>query len=106
MGAGEFRERIDFLRPTVAYDEYNEPLEKTWANAFTLPARLMDEAGREFATARKRNSETSILFKIRYTEKIRENMRVKFCGVEYNIVHISPSNGKKRERLISCKDVD
>lgn len=105
MGAGEFRYMFDFLRSSVSYNEFNQPNKVSWAVAFTLHAQIMEESGREFISAHKAYSETTMLIKIRFTEKVREDMRVKYAGKTYEIVHISPPKEKRTVRLISLKGV-
>jgi SPP1 family predicted phage head-tail adaptor len=103
--AGELDQRVTFRRKTIAYDSYGAQI-PTWADAFTVPAGVTTTGGKEFYAAQKKNAETECLFKIRYTEKVNVQMRVKWNGREFEILPpINDVNAKHTTLLISGKEV-
>ncbi len=101
--AGELDKRITFRRATITYDGVNEQI-KTWADACTVWAAVLDTDSKETYRAQKTHTETSVVFKVRHTEKINARMRVKYLGREYAILGIPPTS--KRDYLfVYAKEV-
>ena len=104
MQAGELNRQITFRQKTVTYNSYNEPIE-TWADAFTVWSQVITKGGTEFYAAQKLYAETSAVFKIRNTARVRVKLRIKFGGRTFAILGINEVNGMRKELLISCKEV-
>lgn len=103
--AGKLDQRITFQRFTRAYDTVNQPID-TWGDAATVWAEVISEGGREFYAAQKKNAETTIVFRIRFTRVVNSRMRIKYGNRIFEILPpINDVNGRKTELLISAKEV-
>lgn len=104
MMAGELNKSITFQRKTITYDTYNAPIE-TWADSFTVWAAVAEIGSRELYQAQKLFSETSAVFKVRYTEKINSRMRIRYRGRTYEILGEPTPDSRRIELTISAKAV-
>lgn len=104
MTAGELNKSITFQRKTITHDTYNAPIE-TWSDAFTVWAAVAEIGSRELYQAQKLYSETSAVFKVRYTERITGSMRIRYRGRTYEILGEPTPDSRRIELSIAAKAV-
>ena len=103
--AGELDTLITFLRSTKTKDTAMQTNE-TWADASTVWAAMVTTGGKEFYAAQKKNSETTAVFKTRFTRAVNERMRVKLGTRIFEILPpINDVENKHVVLLISAKEV-
>ena len=105
MKAGELDCRITFQHKTIAYNNtLNEPIE-TWTAAFTRYAGVAENGSKELYQAQKLYTETSAVFKIRFTERVNNRMRIKYGNRIFEILG-APIPAEKRTQLnVFAKEV-
>lgn len=101
--AGELDRTITFQRATITPDALNEPI-RTWADACTVWASVAEVGSKELYQAQKLYSETSAVFKIRYTQKVNSRMRIKLGTRIFEILGVTPDR-KRTALTISTKEV-
>ena len=105
MDAGESNQRVTIQAATIAYGDYNQPIE-TWTDLFTDWAKIMTTGGGEFYAAQKVNAQTTALFDMRFTRRITSRNRIKHGNRIYEILGEPNDVNAAHERiLISCKAV-
>jgi SPP1 family predicted phage head-tail adaptor len=90
MSAGELDRRITIQRATVAYNEFNEPVQ-TWAHLVTVSAMCRDASAAESYRAQEVGAEITARFTIRWSSDVKDvnpRDRVSFEGREYNITGV------------------
>lgn len=103
MEAGKLNNRITIQTYTDTKDSKGQKI-KVWSDAFTIWAEVVSSTSREFYNAQKNNSETEIVFKVRYRTGITTLKRIKYNGVYYEIVGDPVDvKGQRKELLISAK---
>jgi SPP1 family predicted phage head-tail adaptor len=103
--AGELNRKITFQHAAIAYNGFNEAIQ-TWVDGAYVWATVREVGTKELYQAQKIYSETSAVFKIRYTEKVRSNMRIKYGNRIFEIlgVPIDP-DGHRTCLNIAAKEV-
>lgn len=115
--AGKLRHLLGFQEKTQALDALNAPKDGDWSDefAFEVPAEQVSMQSREYADALKRNSEITILFKIRYMPGLdADKYRIVFTPDperdpdKVQMFDIDPPidpDGKRRELLIAGREI-
>jgi SPP1 family predicted phage head-tail adaptor len=77
----------------------------TWSTERTFWANLMPQGAREFVLAQQRDGEMSALFSCRHRSDITNKKRLVFDGRTFDIRGFWNPDGRERELLISCREV-
>ena len=99
--------KIDIQQATVSADSFGQPIE-TWTDVVGLTglwSSAITTGGREYYAAQKLNTETMIVFKLRYVPGITTLMRVKYNSKYYGILNINNVNEGGNFILLSCREV-
>ena len=103
INAGELNKQITLQVPTVARDDFNQPI-ITWADSATVWAGIITTGSREYYAAQKLYAETSAVFKIRYRSNMSTKMRIKYGNRYFAILGIADPEEQHIELLLSCKE--
>jgi SPP1 family predicted phage head-tail adaptor len=105
FNAGELNRVITFQQNTPIPQSGGQAKE-SWADAFSVHAKVTTTGGRDFYAAQKVNSETSALFTIRYRGDISRDMRIVYNGRIFQILPpINDVDEKHMLLLIPAKEV-
>ena len=103
MKAGQLNRLVTFRQRSIAYDDYNEPIE-TWADAFTVWAAVAEIGSKEVYHAQKLYAETEAVFQVRYTQRINSRMRIKYGNRTFEILGATP-DAKRTALNVAAKEV-
>jgi len=104
MTAGELNRHITIQEKTSTSDGYNEEIE-TWSDLCTIWAGVAEIGSKEAYQMQKLFTETSAVFKIRYTERVNNLHRIKYRNRTFDILGILPDS-RGTELNISAKEVN
>ena len=104
---GTYRHRIDILKATVVPNTIGAP-KRTWEMDFQVWAGFeIDYRPTDiFAqTANVQTYETRVWFKLRKTNRITMNHRLRHDGKDYEILSIQDPGGRNQETRILAREV-
>ncbi len=101
--AGELRHRVTFLLRNVTVQ--GGISKETWEPAFTCWAAVEPLSGREYYLAAAVNREEEIRFILRYRRNVDNSMRLRFQGLDYNIIAITDPQMKHAKLVLLAKSV-
>lgn len=101
--ATDLNRKITFRELTITQDPNTGEMIETWADAFSVFARVDPLVGREYFAAAAVQAEDSRKFTMRYRGDVDPTMRIAFDGDEYNITSIQNIRSGNRETLIYAK---
>jgi SPP1 family predicted phage head-tail adaptor len=104
MNSGDLRHRIEIKKPSQAYDDLGQPLDK-WILVKTIWAAISPAIGRNYYAAQQTQTEATVKINTRYCPDITRNMRVFHKGVAYDIIDVMDVNMLHEELVIYCKEV-
>ena len=93
---------VQYKKPVKVdgFDQYE------WTNFLTLWSEKTGLSGRTFYEAKATNSESNVVFRIRYVKGITPDMRILEGDNVYQIVSKPvDKSGKKQELYITCSEV-
>lgn len=102
MRAGELRHIITIQEPAKAVDEYGGDY-VTWSDFATVRAKKRPLRGRELMAAQAAQSETEVMFYIRYLSGVNSKMRIVHGSDYYDITSVVNVNEQNRELEIAAK---
>jgi len=100
--AGTLNKQITLQHASITKDTYGEE-SKTWVDAFTVWAALAEIGSRELYQAQKIISESTAVFKARYTARINNRQRIKYGARLFEILGVTPDS-KFTELTIIAKE--
>lgn len=88
--AGQMRFWVDVLRPvaTGEKDRYGRK-KTTYEKCLRLPCAVRDMSAREFLAQDAQMREKVVTFSTRYHKDVREDMRIRFRGQDWDILYIN-----------------
>lgn len=95
--------KITFRKLTLTQDPNTGGMVETWADAFSVFAKVEPLVGREYFAAAAVQAEDTTKFTMRYRGDIDPTMRIAFDGNEYDITSIQNIRSGNRETLIYAK---
>lgn len=98
------RERVTLLLKTVTRDALGGEV-ITWLDQGDEWADVRPIRGREYFVAEQFEAETDIRFVLRYRSDIDSNWRVRWGGVDYDVVDVINPGAYRRELELMCKTV-
>lgn len=97
--------QIDIQQITTTQDGYGDTI-KTPSNLYTgLWASMITTGGGEFYAAQKLNAATTAVFKTRYVEGVKSDMKVIYGSRTFEILFVNNKDEKFEWLLLSCKEV-
>ena len=101
ISSGRLRHTIEFYSVTTVKNEYNESIESLTYQFSTKSEQLQSE------TETSINSNGTDIagvasFRVRYNQKIKTNMVIRFNGEDFQITNIDNRFGKNRELNIDA----
>src|SRR5690625_1902097 len=105
MNPAKLDQRITFLNPPGGVSDSGF-ISDEWTEHKTIWAALKTLKGRSFYAAANTNLENNRMFEIRYREDINDRMRIRWRGVDHDIISLEDDNGQKRTMTIYCKAVN
>lgn len=103
--ASKMDQRITFLNPPGGVNENGYPI-KVWTEHITVWASLKTLKGRSFYAAAGTNLENNRMFEIRYRANVDDKMRIKWRGVEHEIISLEDDDGQRKKIIVYCKAVN
>jgi SPP1 family predicted phage head-tail adaptor len=91
--------RIQIQEVTETQDAYNQPV-GTWTTYKTVWAEILWKPGREYFNAATEIATASAIFRIRYVTGVTRKMRVRYGGVNYDILSINEIGRKEGLEII------
>lgn len=104
MDIGSLNKKIRFQELQDTENEYGEPIQD-WTDLKTVWASINPIVGKEYFAAETVNSEISHKIRIRYTEGIKPNMRIKFKERYFNIISVINYQERNVEMQLMCKEL-
>jgi SPP1 family predicted phage head-tail adaptor len=105
MRAGRLRHRVSLQAPNEAQSGTDGSVTPTWATENTFWANQLPQAAREFVLAQQRDGELTTVFACRYREDVTNKKRLLWDSRVFDIRGFWNPDGRKRELLISCREV-
>ena len=102
ISAGKYRHSIALQQPSKGTDPYGGEYD-TWSDFATVRAKKRPLRGRELIAAHAAQSETEVMFYIRFLSGVNSSMRIVHGGEYYNITSVVDVDGRGRELEISAK---
>lgn len=102
MKISELNQRIKIKQKEIKKDEIGKETE-VWKVKKEVWAKVTSLYGKEYYLAKQVNLEKSIKITLRYTKKIKEDMRIEFQNEDYEIESIE--NIKFENRWIEIKAI-
>lgn len=99
---GELNKRVKIKKKEIKKNDIGKESE-VWIIKFELWAKVTSLYGKEYYLAKQVNLEKSIKITLRYTKKIKEDMRIEFQNEDYEIESIE--NIKFENRWIEIKAI-
>ena len=104
MGLGSMRERIELQRDDGTTDANGAHVEQ-WVTYGQAQTEHIPEGGREFYHATQRYTDLRHLFRVRYSDQIRQDHAVLYGGERFLIVAAWDIDGRRRFMHLACRDV-
>jgi len=101
--ATDLNRKITFRELTITQDPNTGEMTESWADAFSVFARVEPLLGREYFAAAAVQAEDTTKFTMRHRGDIDTTMRIAFDGNEYDITSIQNIRSGNRETLIYAK---
>lgn len=102
INAGKYRHSIVIQEPTKSTDAWGGEI-NTWSNFATVRAKKRPLRGRELIAAQAEQSETEVMFYIRYLSGVDRSMRIVHDSKYYDITSVVNVDERNRELEISTK---
>lgn len=105
--AGALRHWVDILQPqeSEVSDAYGRrPLE--YVRIARMPCAVADMSTREYMAQQAGMREKTVTFSARYNKDIREDMRLRFGGQEFEILYINHLGYNGRYMDIKCRLIE
>lgn len=104
MNPGELNTRITVQKYEASPDDDGFESEG-WIDSKKLWAKKTGLSGRIFYAAAAVQSESDVIFMIRYNKDVKENMQIVEGDNIYQIKAIVDKTGKRQELYITCSEV-
>lgn len=104
MKAGRLDRHLMIQRRTIAYDEYNSPIE-VWSVLATAPAQVIQQSGREFLAADQIQAQRRVVFRMRWREDVTVLDRVSYDGLIHNIQDVKELGRREGLELMTVASV-
>jgi len=101
--AGALDRLATIQRHTLVDDGYGSV--ETWADLITLPAQVVQQAGREFFAASSVQADQRVLFRLRWIEGVTVRDRVSYSGRLHNIVDVKELGRREGTELMTVAAV-
>ena len=102
MSAGKYKQVVTLQNKTESTDSYGGTV-YTWSDFATVRAKVRPLRGREMVAAQAAQSETTVMFYIRYIPGADSSMRIVYAGKNYDITGTVDIDERHREIEISTK---
>ena len=102
--AGQLDRRITIENRTVTQSATGAPTE-TWATFATVWAGKRDLRGREYFEARQDQAEVTTEFTIRYLTGLQREMRIRYDGDTYDIMHVAELGRRAGQTIMARAQV-
>ena len=102
MRAGRLRNKLEFLEKFETFDQYGRA-ETSWSVFATCWGEITQISGRESWANDRVLNDLSIAFRIRFRPGLTNDMRVRYDGVDYELVEKVDPNGKRAELVIALR---
>ena len=102
ISAGKLREQIVIQSKAETTDEWGGTI-FAWTTFATVRANARPLRGRELVAAQAAQSETEMMFYVRYLAGLDSSMRIVYNSTNYDITSIININERNRELEISTK---
>lgn len=99
MRAGLLRHKVTLQQVTETADATGDPQE-TWSDVATVWGALDGLSAQEFFTARQRQGENTVRFRLRYREDVQPKMRLVVGSRTFDIAGAFDPDGRRRDLTI------
>ncbi|MCX7903277.1 MAG: phage head closure protein [Caloramator sp.] len=104
INAGEYRHIIIFQELTNKRNDYGE-IEKEWKDVYKTKAAIYPLSSKELFQAGVISNETTHKIYLRYSPRIKNDMRIKFKDRYFSIISIINFEEKNRELQLLCREL-
>lgn len=103
MRVGKYRNRIKILKLEKTQDSSGNIIED-WVEHKKVWAKIFNLQGRQYWEAKQAQSEVTGEIRIRYTDDLTTDMRIKHGEKEYDIESLFDADARRRELVIMVKE--
>lgn len=106
MRAGRLRHRVALQASTPTKESAYGSVAHAWATTETFWANEVPAGAREFAQAQQRHGELTTVFSCRHRTDVTRAKRLVWDGRTFDILGAWCPDSRKRELLISCREIE